>query len=101
MVLVAFKAIDSVLRGQNGGFDSHTLPPYLLMRRMLQKNEAAKGRDKRSLARFWRRFKWGTDGNWVSDSQCARGPTGLANFSAQSIFPEPRYRPVAIVCRVA
>jgi hypothetical protein len=26
---VAFKAIDSVLRGQNGGFDSHTLPPYL------------------------------------------------------------------------
>jgi hypothetical protein len=24
---VAFKAIDSVLRGQNGGFDSHTLPP--------------------------------------------------------------------------
>jgi hypothetical protein len=27
VVLVAFKAIDSVLRGQNGGFDSHTLPP--------------------------------------------------------------------------
>ena len=27
VVLVAFKAIDSGLRGQNGGFDSHTLPP--------------------------------------------------------------------------
>ena len=27
VTLVAFKAIDSVLRGQNGGFDSHTLPP--------------------------------------------------------------------------
>jgi hypothetical protein len=27
VILVAFKAIDSVLRGQNGGFDSHTLPP--------------------------------------------------------------------------
>src|SRR5260370_28203340 len=25
----AFKAGDSVLRGSNGGFDSHTLPPYL------------------------------------------------------------------------
>jgi hypothetical protein len=24
----AFKAGDSVLRGSNGGFDSHTLPPY-------------------------------------------------------------------------
>jgi hypothetical protein len=24
---VAFKAIDPVLRGQDGGFDSHTLPP--------------------------------------------------------------------------
>jgi hypothetical protein len=36
VILVAFKAIDSVLRGQNGGFDSHTLPPifrayYLLV----------------------------------------------------------------------
>jgi hypothetical protein len=30
VTLVAFKAIDSVLRGQNGGFDSHTLPPYLI-----------------------------------------------------------------------
>ena len=27
MILVAFKAIDPVLRGQDGGFDSHTLPP--------------------------------------------------------------------------
>jgi hypothetical protein len=26
----AFKAGDSVLRGSNGGFDSHTLPPYPL-----------------------------------------------------------------------
>jgi hypothetical protein len=25
----AFKAGDSVLRGSNGGFDSHTLPPSL------------------------------------------------------------------------
>jgi hypothetical protein len=30
VILVAFKAIDSVLSGQDGGFDSHTLPPYLL-----------------------------------------------------------------------
>lgn len=29
MILVAFKAIDPVLSGQDGGFDSHTLPPYL------------------------------------------------------------------------
>jgi hypothetical protein len=28
VTLVAFKAMDSVLRGQNGGFDSHTLPPF-------------------------------------------------------------------------
>ena len=27
MVLVAFKAIDPVLSGRDGGFDSHTLPP--------------------------------------------------------------------------
>jgi len=27
VTLVAFKAIDPVLRGQGGGFDSHTLPP--------------------------------------------------------------------------
>jgi len=27
VILVAFKAIDPVLRGQDGGFDSHTLPP--------------------------------------------------------------------------
>ena len=27
VTLVAFKAIDPVLRGQDGGFDSHTLPP--------------------------------------------------------------------------
>ena len=26
----AFKAGDSALRDPNGGFDSHTLPPYLL-----------------------------------------------------------------------
>jgi hypothetical protein len=32
---VAFKAIDSVLRGQNGGFDSHTLPPQLILTRAL------------------------------------------------------------------
>jgi hypothetical protein len=25
----AFKAGDSVLRGSNGGFDSHTLPPTI------------------------------------------------------------------------
>jgi len=29
VIFVAFKAIDPVLRGQDGGFDSHTLPPYL------------------------------------------------------------------------
>ena len=28
MIFAAFKAVDSVLRGSNGGFDSHTLPPY-------------------------------------------------------------------------
>src|SRR6185437_64104 len=28
--LVAFKAIDPVLRGQDGGFDSHTLPPLVI-----------------------------------------------------------------------
>ena len=27
MIFVAFKAIGPVLRGQDGGFDSHTLPP--------------------------------------------------------------------------
>ena len=27
VILVAFKAIDPVLCGQGGGFDSHTLPP--------------------------------------------------------------------------
>lgn len=27
MTFVAFKAIDSALNGQNGGFDPHTLPP--------------------------------------------------------------------------
>jgi hypothetical protein len=39
----AFKAGDSVLRGSNGGFDSHTLPPHLLICRELQMNEAARG----------------------------------------------------------
>lgn len=28
MTFVAFKAMDPVLCGQDGGFDSHTLPPY-------------------------------------------------------------------------
>jgi len=28
VILVAFKAIDPVLSGQDGGFDSHTLPPH-------------------------------------------------------------------------
>jgi hypothetical protein len=27
VIFTAFKAVDSVLRGPNGGFDSHTLPP--------------------------------------------------------------------------
>jgi len=40
----AFKAGDSVLSGSNGGFDSHTLPPYLTeMTAVAKKNEAAKG----------------------------------------------------------
>jgi hypothetical protein len=38
VVLVAFKAIDSVLRGQNGGFDSHTLPPTLFLQDDLRAN---------------------------------------------------------------
>jgi hypothetical protein len=29
VILVAFKAIDPVLRGRDGGFDSHTLPPTI------------------------------------------------------------------------
>jgi len=29
VIFTAFKAVDSVLRGPNGGFDSHTLPPNL------------------------------------------------------------------------
>jgi hypothetical protein len=29
VIFTAFKAVDSVLRGPNGGFDSHTLPPKL------------------------------------------------------------------------
>jgi hypothetical protein len=29
VIFTAFKAVDSVLRGPNGGFDSHTLPPDL------------------------------------------------------------------------
>jgi len=28
VIFPAFKAGDSALRGSNGGFDSHTLPPY-------------------------------------------------------------------------
>jgi hypothetical protein len=28
VIFPAFKAGDSVLRGSNGGFDSHTLPPH-------------------------------------------------------------------------
>ena len=44
MIFPAFKAGDSVLRGSNGGFDSHTLPPYLAeMTTVAKKNEAAKG----------------------------------------------------------
>jgi len=39
----AFKAGDSVLSGSNGGFDSHTLPPYLTEMTTVAKNEAAKG----------------------------------------------------------
>jgi hypothetical protein len=27
VIFTAFKAVDSVLRGPNGEFDSHTLPP--------------------------------------------------------------------------
>jgi hypothetical protein len=30
VILVVFKAIDPVLRGPGGGFDSHTLPPKSL-----------------------------------------------------------------------
>jgi hypothetical protein len=29
VIFTAFKAVDSALRGSNGGFDSHTLPPDL------------------------------------------------------------------------
>jgi len=39
----AFKAGVSALRGSNGGFDSHTLPPYLIgMKVVAKKNETAK-----------------------------------------------------------
>ena len=31
MISPAFKAGDSVLRGSNGGFDSHTLPPIIFV----------------------------------------------------------------------
>ena len=31
VTVAAFKAADSVLRGSNGGFDSHTPPPILWM----------------------------------------------------------------------
>ena len=30
VTVAAFKAADSALRGSNGGFDSHTPPPYLI-----------------------------------------------------------------------
>ena len=41
VILVAFKAIDPVLRGQDGGFDSHTLPPtFQVVRRLVLRNYA-------------------------------------------------------------
>jgi hypothetical protein len=36
VILVAFKAIDPVLRGQDGGFDSHTLPPISFVFNLLR-----------------------------------------------------------------
>ena len=41
VTLVAFKAIDPVLRGQGGGFDSHTLPPKTAFVR--RRNSFARG----------------------------------------------------------
>ena len=57
MIFPAFKAGDSVLRGSNGGFDSHTLPPYLSDLSEVAKKEAAKGSNKRFWVRFLRKFK--------------------------------------------
>jgi hypothetical protein len=87
VILVAFKAIDPVLRGQDGGFDSHTLPPY-----PFDVSDVKKTRQQKAATRdLWpgscADSNGGTDGNWVSDSQSARAPTGRANFSVQSIFP--------------
>jgi ABC-type lipoprotein release transport system permease subunit len=31
VTVAAFKAADSALRGSNGGFDSHTPPPHLIL----------------------------------------------------------------------
>jgi hypothetical protein len=43
VTLPAFKAGDSVLRGPNGGFDSHTLPPtQAAMKRRKTKFDAAR-----------------------------------------------------------
>jgi hypothetical protein len=39
----AFKAGDSALRESNGGFDSHTLPPYLTGMRDVRKKQGSKG----------------------------------------------------------
>jgi hypothetical protein len=36
VIFVAFKAIDPVLRGQDGGFDSHTLPPISFVFNLLR-----------------------------------------------------------------
>jgi hypothetical protein len=48
VIFVAFKAIDPVLRGQDGGFDSHTLPPHLPQRRRVTGKRGGKRRHKRN-----------------------------------------------------
>jgi len=45
VTVAAFKAADSALRGSNGGFDSHTPPPYFIWLGNHKRNEAAKGGD--------------------------------------------------------
>ena len=50
VTLVAFKAIDPVLRGQDGGFDSHTLPPTPL--------DLGVYRERGTNSRFWHQIKF-------------------------------------------
>src|SRR5216684_1588317 len=65
VVLVAFKAIARVLRGLGGGFDSHTLPPYLFDTTEVVKKRGGKRRHYRPRDRFCELILGGTSDNRI------------------------------------